>query len=399
MECRDLSVGEHDFHVCPEDAPPLAGRLQSLMQARFVDEISGRGPSSKLMLTSATSQVQPRMSADGFGGLIGIPARRFPNLLSASVSLDMSVSASRYKTRVLRAAIGPFNTGVGSPANFPDFFAPADLGVVELHREVSVIAGRCVQEAPVQRQPLAGVTVELTGLWRQFPASNVFPPLVMENPSAAALRHGLYRDRSAAADQARRRGFSLAVGEEKSLNFPANSGSEHLLLSDRINLNVGDVLCLEPGRAELIEYIEIAAIDSSTSVEQPALVTLAYPTRKLHLDGRVCVRADLQALGGVANNALALDAYENDQTLFLAALDDIDDSSLEIFDGVNPPEYHAVNLYSVLSDSEGFFRLPPVHRIAQMSIRASRADLPNPVDTVFSPDYDRVENRLDPIFG
>lgn len=100
-----------------------------------------------------------------------------------------------------------------------------------------------------------------------------------------------------------------------------------------------------------------------------------------------------------AANTLAQDALANDQTLFLSSVFDLANTHGEISNGIDAPEYHAVRLYSVLSDAQGFFRLPPLHRIAQIEIVASRADLPTPVTVVFSPDYERAENRLDLVFG
>jgi hypothetical protein len=255
-----------------------------------------------------------------------------------------------------------------------------------------------VQEAPVQRNPLAGVTIAITGLWRQFPASNVFPPMVMEQPLILSLQQPLYRDHSAGISNLMQRNLSLVAGEEKLLQLPVSAGKTQVRLSDRINLNPGDLLAIQPDYADLAEYIQIAAVDTSSSANQPALITLEYPMRKLHLQGVTCVRTSL--LPDVfAANTLAQDAFANDQTIFLNSLIDLANTYVEISDGINAPEYHVVRLYSVLSDAQGFFRLPPLHRVAQIEIVASRADLPTPVTVVFSPNYESAENRLDLVFS
>lgn len=397
MNCRQIIHVGVPFTYCPDETPRLADRLQAIMQGRFVDELTGRGIQARLTIATDTPELQPRVAEDGVAGLVANPLRRFPGLLANTVSVDMRVDVSRYLPRRFVRDLGPFDDALGSPADYPDFFAPIDLGVIGLHREPTYIKGRCVQEAPVQRTPLAGVSVEITGLWRQFPASNVFPPMVIENPLILCLQQGLYRDRSTATDQVRQRTLALVAGEEKQLLVPMAAGSSRLRLSDRDNLSIGDVLAIEPEYPELTEYIQIAHIDASSSPDQPADISLAYPLRKPHLQRISCVRTTLPAPG--AANPFAQDAFEGDRTLFLNSLTGVTSTHVEISNGIDAPEYHAVQLYSVLSDAQGFFRLPPLHRIAQLEIVASRADLPTPVTVVFSPDYDRAENRLDLVFG
>jgi hypothetical protein len=398
MNCRDITLNGESFTYCPEQTAPVADRLQAIIQGRFVDELTGAGIKAQLTVATDTPELKPRVTHDGVAGLVANPFRRFPGLLANTITVDMRINANRYLARSFARDLGPFATALGSPANYPDFFAPADLGVINLHREPSRIKGRCVQEAPVQRNPLAGVTIAITGLWRQFPASNVFPPMVMEQPLILSLQQPLYRDHSAGISNLMQRNLSLVAGEEKLLQLPVSAGKTQVRLSDRINLNPGDLLAIQPDYADLAEYIQIAAVDTSSSANQPALITLEYPMRKLHLQGVTCVRTSL--LPDVfAANTLAQDAFANDQTIFLNSLIDLANTYVEISDGINAPEYHVVRLYSVLSDAQGFFRLPPLHRVAQIEIVASRADLPTPVTVVFSPNYESAENRLDLVFS
>lgn len=108
-----------------------------------------------------------------------------------------------------------------------------------------------MQEAPVQRTSLAGVTIAITGVWRQFPASNVFPPLVVEQPLILSLQQPLYRDRSAGVDLVSQRNLSPVAGEEKSLQLPVSAGIAQVSLSNRINLNPGDLLAIQPDHVDL----------------------------------------------------------------------------------------------------------------------------------------------------
>jgi hypothetical protein len=108
------------------------------------------------------------------------------------------------------------------------------------------------------------------------------------------------------------------------------------------------------------------------------------------------VRVNPQPAGN-ANN-LTRDAIVGDQTIFLDALTDITESTVEIT-GAGVAEYHRVHLYSVLSDAEGFFSLPPISRVAMMQLHASHAGPSLDVDINFSPDYEQFGNRIDLIFG
>ena len=50
--------------------------------------------------------------------------------------------------------------------------------------------------------------------------------------------------------------------------------------------------------------------------------------------------------------------------------------------------------FSVSSDAAGYYRLPPLSRVAQLELRAERGAL-IPIQMEFRPDYRVRENRLD----
>jgi hypothetical protein len=114
------------------------------------------------------------------------------------------------------------------------------------------------------------------------------------------------------------------------------------------------------------------------------------------------VRVVPQPAGGT--NHLLRNAIPGDQTIFLDALTDISDSgsvagsAVEI-SGPHGTEYHRVHLFTVQSDAEGYFRLPPISRVAMMQLHASHPGSSGDVEMMFSPDYERFENRIDLIFG
>ncbi|TGD76185.1 hypothetical protein E4634_01155 [Mangrovimicrobium sediminis] len=396
MVCRSETVGSIEYRYCPDTLPPMADRMRALMFGRFTDELTGNPVSARLHLLTEVEGVSSQVTADAVAGLVGNPARRFPGLAAGSVALDMTVVCRRFLAQTFTATLGPFNTGMGAPADYPHHFAPANLGDVGLHRAPSVISGRCVLDNGSSTSPLNAATVTLTGLWHRFPAADVDPPTVIEAPNILSLAQGLYRPRSAGVDQLRQRDLVMQAGEEKTLLAATAPGATRLRLSDRVNLAPGQLLAIEPGDPERVEYLEITQVDGASTDTQPATITLAYPLRREHALGGVAVRVVAQAPG--ASNNLARHGIAGDQTVFLDALAGLADGTVEI-SGAGSPEYHRASLYQVSADARGFFRLPPVSRVAMLQLRASHGLAPADVNTVFSPDYELAGNRLDFIFA
>lgn len=395
MVCRTEIIKDVAYDYCPDALPAVADRIQSLMHGRFMDELTGNPVNARLHVRSSMTQVSARSSADGVAGLVANPARQFPGLAATTVALNMTVTGRHFLSQTFPGSLGPFNTGVGDPADFPHYFAPVDLGDVGLHRVATVIGGRCVHNNGVARLPLANVTVEITGLWHQFPAASIDPLAVVEAPDILSLLHGLYTGRHAGVDQVRQRTLLPQAGEEKTLLFPVSSGATRVRLSDRVNLSPGQLLAIESEDIDRVEYLQMTAVEGASGATQAATVTLAYPLLKSHRNGVSAVRVNPQP-AGAANNLLR-DGIPGDQTLFLDALSGLGNSSVEI-SGFGAPEYHRVHLYSVVSDGDGYFSLPPLSRVAMMQLHASQVGPLADIDRVFSPDYEQSGNRMDLIF-
>ena len=54
--------------------------------------------------------------------------------------------------------------------------------------------------------------------------------------------------------------------------------------------------------------------------------------------------------------------------------------------------------FEATSDANGYFALPPVHRVAALQLHAT-APLLTPVDITFHPQYGPLENWLDIVFA
>ena len=72
-------------------------------------------------------------------------------------------------------------------------------------------------------------------------------------------------------------------------------------------------------------------------------------------------------------------------------------SEIQISSPAGADEYHRVMKFTVISDADGYFRLPPLSRVAQPKIRAEKTvgvELLR-TDVILRPDYEQRENRLD----
>ena len=92
------------------------------------------------------------------------------------------------------------------------------------------------------------------------------------------------------------------------------------------------------------------------------------------------------------------DAISGDSSVFLDGLAALGGASeIEVSGGPEPDEYHRLREFSVTSDSEGYYRLPPLSRVAQLEIHGEQTVGGQifQVTTTFRPDYRQRENRLD----
>lgn len=381
-----VSAGGYAYRFNPDTQPRAADRLRAVMRARMVDELTGQPMASRLSVTTPLPGLRSGIRPGGIAGLIGHPGRLYPGLAGAQVTLEMTVAAARYLPRRLVATLGP-------QPGFPDAFDPHDAGDVAMHRAALRLRGRIVRDNGLERQPLAGADVRLLGVWPVFPPANVDVDSVMQPSDLVSLTAGLYAARTAGTDRLRRRTLGIVPGTQKVLLKRAAAGDRRVRLSDRVNLNAGTLLALDANHPNLAEYIMIAAVDGASTPDQPATITLNYPLRHSHAPDAFAIRATLQASG--ADNALNRDAIAGDQTVFCVALSGVVDGGVVEIHGSGDPEYHRAVLYSTVADADGYFRLPPIARVARLRLEADRADLAEARTLDVSPDYDFAEQRLD----
>jgi len=242
--------------------------------------------------------------------------------------------------------------------------------------------------------PLAGATVRVTGIWRTLPPVNLSVPA--EPPTLVALQPPLYADRAVVVGRLRRRNLQPVVGDDKFLLDDVLAEDIVLRLSNRQNLTTGDILVIDANHPDLAEYLAINTIAGASTVAQPARVIFDHPVAYPHRRNALVQRVTPQALG--SQKALTSAALTGDPCVFLNNLTGLAAAhEVQLTGGAHPPEYHRVRQFSVHSDPAGYYRLPPLSRVAQLVIRAEHGGL-TPVEHEFCPDYTLRENRLDFMF-
>jgi hypothetical protein len=389
VTCRADTVGFWNYRSCPDDPPVAADRLRAVVRWQAVDEISESGPDLDYTIKTDALGLSSRVSRDGIMGLVGNPARLYPGLDAATVDVAFTLYSPGYLPRELTATIGPV---VGFPNNFtPAKAKPGDPdGNVALHRDAIVVRGRTVQLVPGQLDPVPVplVPISIIGAWWVFPPANVDPDTVIEPANLVSLHPGLYTDRVTTTDSVVRRDLQHVVGQDKTLVAPAVRGDTSARISDRIGVvGPGTILAFEPSRPDRVEYMQVTLVTGASTPDQPATVTLAYRLQLDHEQG-----TDVQVVtpqAPAAANAFVRDGIRSDRVAFIAGMTGVTGGVLEIGGTTVFPEYQTGSLYSTTSDSNGFYRLPPLSRVASVKLQTPALKL------VTSPDYGRYENLVD----
>jgi hypothetical protein len=385
MPRRTVEVEGRRYLFSADDQPPLGDRFWALARLRVLDELTGAPPASPITLESGTPLAATRIASDGLVGLVGFPRGMFPALATQPYTLQVTVRAEGYVPQ--RVAI----TVPQEPA-FPQVFATPPLRTLQLHREPVVIMGRTVQALSTSTTPLAGTTVCVTGIWRTPPPANVVVPA--EPPHLVSLQPPLYAARDALVGLLRHRDLPPIVGDDKLLLDNAPSGANPIRLSNRQNLAPGDIVLIDATRPDLAELLAIQAIAGASTDAQPAQITLNFPLAYAHRRDAVVQRVNPQPFGAPGRD-FTQDALTGDTCVFLQGLAGLASAQeVQITGGPSLPEEHRVRHFSVSSDADGFYRLPPLSHVAQLVIRAERAPF-TPAQREFRPDYTRRENRVD----
>ena len=388
MALEIFNANDVVYTISAEPELPDGMKTWAVLEALLVDEITGQPPLGPVNLQPSFPGISPRVAPGGKIGFAAIPIRAFPLLRLKNYPLSFTIEADGY-IPVLR------NETIVADPGFPGSFSRLDLGTLKLHRQPTRIAGRVALNTGIAMKAISGATVTLTGLWRTAPpATMVVPP---DSPDLVSLNPGLYFDRAKASAQVQGLSFQGAPGPDKQLLLEAPAGRRLLRLSDRKLINAGDILAIDTQDPERTEYIAIESLAGASTDDQPASITLDSSLRSIHRQGAIVHKVQFQNQGAVAQ--LASDAIAGDVCLFLNSVGSLGAAPFLSLQGGGAPakEYHAANYFNAVSDAEGFFRLPPLSRVAQCRLRAHdgvHADL----DVTCAPDYSQEASRIDFVY-
>jgi hypothetical protein len=357
-----------------------------VVSIRVTDELTGGPPDSPLALEVQERRLWPRVASGGLVGLVGVPQDVFPGLKTQAYFLHLIIRADGYVAREVEVQV-PQN-----PA-FPATFTAPQLSLA-LHREPVVIAGRTVRFVSNVATALGGTTLNLKGIWRTAPPANV--TVAAAPPHLVSLQPPLYADRTVLPQFLRHRDLPPAAGPGKVLLDDLLPGTNPIRLSDRQGLNPGDILLLHADQPDLAEFLEIQTVPGTSAAAQTVLITLHYPVRHAHRRGTVVQQVVPQPFG--VQRQFTVNATKGDTCVFLDALTGLAAAQeVQIIRPPGPAEYHQLRLFSVTSDANGYYRLPPLSRIAQLELQAEKTVGVQTFTTTitFRPDYRQRENRLD----
>ena len=373
-----LEVADGRHWVFSPDVLAIAGeRSRAMLRARLVDEISGQPLRGPITVRCPRADLWPRVASDGLVGLVAQPSRVLPDLAASGTDLTLNITSEGFLPRQVGGTLGPI-------AGFAASFAALDLGDVPMHRSGVSLSGRVLYNLAPTPVPLAGATVRIDALWSHPPPAFWVAPGLSEPPQIVALTPGVY-GRWAPGAAVRERALTLSAAV-KTLMLPVSPGQTRLRLSDRSGLASGTPLALGLNDAAGAEVIVITAVEPTLAPDEPSWVSLAYPVARLHREGARCAAATPQpvvSLGAVAREAPALDPV----LLLVAAPVMTDGAVVEIDDGVAAPEYQRVAHYATATNADGYFRLPPIARVAMVRLLVQHAGVADghPVVSVDAP--------------
>ena len=363
MADRYVQSKGYEYQYCSDGILQDGKRLWALVSARLLDELTDEPPVTNIKIKAAMQGVGTRVVGDGLVGVIGNPERVFSPIDLQSNSHDLSVTflAKGYVTVTKSAQIGPIS---GFPDNIIETDLPVSLGNFLLHREPIKIRGRVMVKG-ASLQPAAGAEVSIQEIFRKVPSAKT---TVTPDPyHPISLSNRLYASRLAVTTKIREVSITLTPDPEKRVTKFGAHGSLQIWLSNTVGLSIGDYLQIDNGDPEKQEMIQIDSITNLGLDASPGRVTLVFPLAQSHRIDAIVNKVKPQILG--VDNSLGVEAIQGDMCLLLDSLNGLSDEIwVEIHDGILPNEYHSIQLYSVKSDADGYYRLPPLSRVGQLNL-------------------------------
>jgi hypothetical protein len=336
--------------------------------------------------------------------------------LSTTVDLNVGqwavLGAGVREEFVIIGALGPGANQItlleplkfGHPIGDPAIPATRPAARIELHRKPVGLRGRVVRVAAAggPPTPVPNATVTLADFWRtrqDVRTSAIVggvPVGAMRGPApnmfGLALAQGVIVARPAGAT-AGTLSMTPAALEEKRLLAGLDPGDTALRLSSRRNVIATSLLRIGKGDAQASEIRTVTNVVGLGGPDDAAVLTVDFPMLRSQAAGtRVDRMVPAAALLPLTFRAAA---EVGDCTVLIDALPAAPVEALQIRSPGITDEYHDCNLYIATSDIDGYFRLPPLHRAAQVRLDVDDGLAPAPFPFFIEPDYDGPEQWID----
>jgi hypothetical protein len=290
-------------------------------------------------------------------------------------------------------------------AVFPDGFDPGPITVLRMHRWPLILRGRVARRntATGQSTAAAGATVTVTDFWRTRNAVRTHQPGAMTDPNPAqrlfalGISPGALAARAAGANAGNAPALAPVPDEDKFLRRGAQAGANRIDLTDRVNIAPTELLRIDADDASAAEYQTIAAVAPTGDPIEPAAVTLDLPLRNAHPED---ARVERFGPPGAPATPRTLrdDVLPGDACLFFDSLNLIPPQGLlRLSAGGAADEYQSFSQLAATADADGYFRLPAIHRVAQLQIAVVDGANNRTID--FQPDYSERDAWLDVAFA
>jgi hypothetical protein len=381
-----ITSDSRSYDVSPDDTVEPANRLRALVVGQLLDELTGEAPRVRAELEVREAGLVSYVSPDNVFSLAGVALQQFSFLATQDYQIHLRLAAPGYVALELTATVAQTPS---FPSQLPTL---VDLGRVLLHREPVVIGGRIMQNAPTP-SPIAGATVQITGVWPTLPGPNVAWP-VANPPNLVSVRGSICSARDVTTDKARTVTLSLTPDPAKSLTNAVAAGANKLMLDNRVGLTLagGDILAVDSGTSAE-EFVNTTLVRGTSTDDQPAEVTLGFPLANSHPHDAIVRRVNPVSPGG--DKTLTRPAIAGDSVLFVSDLIGWGAAAtIEIRDPATPAnsEYHAFSSFAVSTDAGGFYRLPPISRVEALELEAQGPTTAKVTQTI---DYTEPINHVD----
>lgn len=152
MTCRIQQAGDTSWRFCPDDAPPVAARVQCVARAQLVDDLVLNPPMVPVTVRSSRPEFTGRSGPDGLVGAVGQPYPDLPAPQVSGTAITLTLSAPGYDPLSLSGALG-------AQPGYPASFAALDFGTWRLTRTAMTIAGRVTRMVGGSAVAVAGASV------------------------------------------------------------------------------------------------------------------------------------------------------------------------------------------------------------------------------------------------